>query len=343
MTGISMPFETNLIESFKESFVESLKESVKENLKYLRAGIVLCWAVMTMPAWAGLLDDDEARKAILDLRTEVRKRDADQTQGNQVLADQIGRLGAATSDNLQRLKAQQDEQAKHIELLRRNVLDLNNTLTAIKEDNAKLRGQIEVLINAQQSSNQASQVETQLLRRRVQDLDTSLDARLKKLEPRTVAIDGKEALLERAEETSFNAALNQFKAADYKSSARAFEAFVVQYPQSSLQASAQFWLGNSQYAAKDSKAALVTLQNMMQKFPQHTRAADAYLTMGHCYEDMNDKKRSAELYQYVISAFPDTPQAQAAQEAMPKKAIAKNSVNTKTTKPSKSAQEAKKP
>jgi hypothetical protein len=42
--------------------------------------------------------------------------------------------------------------------------------------------------------------------------------------------------------------------------------------------------------------------------------------MGHCYEDMNDKKRSAELYTYVISAFPNSPQAQVAQESLPKKA-----------------------
>ncbi len=199
--------------------------------------------------------------------------------------------------------------------MRSTVLDLNTALKIARDDNAKLRGMIEVAQNNVQLSNR----ELQATKQKQLELDAANDARLKKLEPRTVSIDGKEAVVDRTEEASFNAALNQFKAGEYKSAARAFETFVAQYPQSSLQASAQFWLGNSQYAAKDAKSALVTLQNMMQKYPQHARAADAYLTMGHCYEDLNDKKRSAELYTFVIGAFPGSPQAQIAQDALPKK------------------------
>ncbi len=287
--------------------------------RLLKLLLCSCVFLCALPSRAGLLDDDEARKAILDLRTEVRKRDSDQSQNAQVLSDQLNRLGAVMSDHAQRLKVQQEDYARQIEQLRRNLLDLNNALTLSKEDNARLRGQVEVLQNAQAQWQNQLQNQQQVQLKKQADLETALDTRLKKLEPRTVAVDGKEAVVERAEESSFNAALNQFKAADYKAASRAFETFVAQYPQSGLQATAQFWLGNSQFANKDSKAALATLQTMMQKFPQHPRAADAYLTMGHCYEDMNDKKRSAELYDYVIKAFPDTPQSDAAKEALPKK------------------------
>ncbi len=269
---------------------------------------------------AAIFDDDEARKAILDLRTEVRLRDADQARKIQTLSEQLDTLGRASATSNAKLSNDLQDANKQLDELRGTLLDLNTALSRLKEDNARLRGQLEVAGNTQQNAVKTHTAEQQLLAKKLQTLESDTDARLKKLEPRTVAIDGKEAVVDRTEESNFNAALNQFKTADYKAATRAFEAFVAQYPQSGLLATAQFWLGNSQYAAKDSKAALVTLQNMMQKFPQHTRAADAYLTMGHCYEDMNDKKRSAELYNFVIQSYPNTPQAQIAQEALPKKA-----------------------
>jgi tol-pal system protein YbgF len=266
-------------------------------------------SVLSMPTWAGFLDDDEARKAILDLRTEVRTRDAEHVQKTQQLSDQLGNLGIASANSMAKLRSDLTEQSKQIEILRNNLLDLNVALKTARDDNAKLRGMIEI-----------SQNELQISKRKQQDLEAAADARLKKLEPRTVAIDGKETLVDKAEENSFNAALNQFKAADYKSANRGFETFVVQYPQSGLLASALFWFGNSQYAAKEPKAALQTLQGLMQKFPQYPRAADAYLTMAHCHEEQNDKKRSNELYNYVIKTFPESSAAQAAKEALPKPA-----------------------
>jgi tol-pal system protein YbgF len=290
---------------------------------HTRLGVWLCTALLCLlsanPLHAAIFDDDEARKAILDLRTEVRQRDAEQSRKNQLLSEQLDTLGRATATSNAKLTSDLQDANKQLDTLRGSLLDLNSALNRLKEDNARLRGQLEVLGNAQQTSSKTLTTEQQLWVKKLQTLETDTDARLKKLEPRTIAVDGKEAIVDRAEESSFNAALNQFKATDYKSATRAFETFVAQYPQSSLQATAQFWLGNSQYAAKDAKTALATLQNMMQKFPQHSRAADAYLTMGHCYEDMNDKKRSAEMYTYVITAFPNTPQAQAAQEVLPKK------------------------
>ncbi len=267
-------------------------------------------------AWAGFLDDDEARKAILDLRTEVRNRDADQSQKTQQLADQLSNLGIASANSMAKLRSDLSEQSKQIDSLRSTILDLNSALKSARDDNARLRGMIEVT----QNNVQLSSKELQAAKLRQQELEAANDARLKKLEPRTVSIDGKDALVDKAEESSFNAALNQFKAADYKSATRAFETFVVQYPQSGLQATALFWLGNSQFAAKDAKSALASLQTMMQKHPQHPRAADAYLTMGHCYDELGDKKRSIEHYNYVIKTFPGTPAAQAAQEALPKPA-----------------------
>ena len=279
-----------------------------------RFAALACFTALSLPASAGLFDDDEARKSLLDLRAEVRSRDAEQSQKTQALSDQLSNLGIVSANSMAKLRSDLAEQSKQIDSLRGTLVDLNSALKAAREDNAKLRGMLEVA----QNNSQLGTTEQQTIKRKQQEFEAAIDARLKKLEPRTVAIDGKEALVDKAEESNYNAALNHFKAADYRAATRSFETFVTQYPQSGLLGTALFWLGNSQFAAKDSKSALATMQNMMQKFPQHPRAADAYLTMGHSYEEQNDKKRSAEMYAYVIQAFPGTPAAQAAQEALPK-------------------------
>jgi tol-pal system protein YbgF len=295
--------------------------------RLLVAASVLTFA---LPSWAGLLDDDEARKAILDLRNEVRQRDAQQTQSNQTVADQVSTLGIASANSMAKLRSDLAEQSKQIELLRATLLELNASLKNNRDDNSKLRGQLEVA----QNNAQLSVRELQALKLKLTESEAANDARFKKLEPRTVAIDGKEALVDKAEEASFNAALNQFKAADYKGASKGLDAFVVQYPQSGLIASAYYWLGSSHYAARDPKTAITHFQTMLQKSPQHPRAADAYLTMARAHDELGDKKRSAELYQYVIKQYPDTAASAVALESLPKptvKAAAKPTA--KKTKP----------
>src|SRR5262245_30101881 len=98
-------------------------------------------------AHAGIFDDDEARKAILDLRQ---------------------RMEALKQDNLKRdadaRKAQDD-----IEQLRRSMLDLQNQLDAAKADVARLRGQ-----NEQLARDVAD------MQRRQKDLAQGVDERLRK-------------------------------------------------------------------------------------------------------------------------------------------------------------------
>lgn len=368
-------------------------------MKRLFALVLL--ATLSAAPRAGLLDDDEARKAILELRTEVRTRDLEvrareaesrareaqalsQARGRelelsqriQALSDQIGSLGIASANSSAKLRSDIGDQAKQIETLQSTLIDLNAALKGVRDENAKLRGLIEVAQNnaqmgsrtlkadlqkefqlalqtelqanrqtlqtelqanrqkqqqleqkqqqAEQKQQQVEQKQQQVeqkqqqLDQKQQDLELASDTRLKKLEPRTVSVDGKEALVDKTEENNFNAALNLFKAADYRGATRAFETFIVQYPQSGLQATALFWLANSQFAAKDARTALASFQGMMQKFPQHPRAADAHLTMGHCLDELGDKRRSIDQYNYVMSTFPGTPAAQVAQDSLPK-------------------------
>jgi chromosome segregation ATPase len=83
--------------------------------------------VAASAAHAGLFDDEEARKAIVDLRNRI------------AAVDEQGKARAAESATL---NAQLSEQ---LAATRRSLLDLNNQLEALRAELAKLRGSDEQL------------------------------------------------------------------------------------------------------------------------------------------------------------------------------------------------------
>lgn len=131
-------------------------------MRALRLALVACavGAAFVQPARAGLFEDDEARKAILELRGKV--------QANEDLANK-------RADQLNSLVQDQ------IQPLRRSVLDLNAQIDALRAEIAKLRGANEQLAR--------DLADTQ---RKLTDQSQSVDARLKPLEPQKVNLDGRE-------------------------------------------------------------------------------------------------------------------------------------------------------
>ena len=169
----------------------------------------------TFSAHAALFEDDEARKAILDLRQKV---DAAQQRN----ADDIRRAG---EDNAQ---------------LRRSVLELSNTIEALRNELAAMRGQNEQVARGVSD-----------LQRMQKDLTQGIDERLRKVEPAKVSVDGKEFQSELAEKQAFEAALATLRAGDFNAAQTGFVNFMTRYPQSGYRSSALFWLGNAQYALRN--------------------------------------------------------------------------------------------
>jgi tol-pal system protein YbgF len=232
-------------------------------------------------AQAGIFDDDEARKAILDLRKEARDGDA--------------RIEKSLTESNARIDAQQ-----------RSTLELSNQIQLLREEVAKLRGALEV-----QSNELANQ------QRRNKDLYGDLDARLKTLEPRKVSVDGREASVERSEEQSYSAALELFKNGDMKGAQAAFTSFLQRYPSSGYAPLATYWMGASQYGSKDFKGAQSTMTAFVQRYPDSPRVADAWLTIGNAQLDGGDKRSANRTFGKVINEFPNTNAAQQARERLP--------------------------
>ena len=119
-------------------------------------GLCLGAALFAAPAHAGLFDDDEARKAILDLRARIE-------QGNELQRTRSAEQTALLTEQINTLK--------------RSLLDLNNQIEQLRGDNAKLRGQNEQL------ARDLSEVQ-----RLQKDMQAGVDDRLRKMEPQKVSL-----------------------------------------------------------------------------------------------------------------------------------------------------------
>ncbi|MRW94329.1 tol-pal system protein YbgF [Duganella sp. FT80W] len=240
----------------------------------LSAALLAATIWLPLQAHAGLFDDDEARKALLDLRAKVE---------------------AMRTDLQARIDTKSDKSS---------TLDLLNQNDATLQQLNQLRGQIEVL------ANDLAQAQ-----KRQKDFYVDLDARLRKLEPREVTIDGKSTQVDPGEQRGYDAAMQQFKTGDYKAASTALQEFVQRYPGSSYAANAQYWLGNSYYAQRDCKAAIAAQLVVLKNYADSPKAPDAMLNIASCQTELKDKAAKKTL-QDLIKQYPDSPAAATAKDRL---------------------------
>ena len=238
----------------------------------------VCFALaawLPLHASAGLLDDDEARKAILDLRSKVENLSRDMNA---------------------RIDTKSDKRA---------ALELINQHEQTMQEIARLRGQLEVLSNEIATSQ-----------KRQKDFYADLDARIAKLEPRQVSIDGKAAEVDPGELKSYEAAMKLFTSGDYKVAASALADFVRRHPDSSYASNAQYWLGNAYYAQRDYKNAIASQEIVTLTYKDSAKAPDAMLNIASSYVELKDKKNAKKALQQLVAKYPESSAASTAKDRL---------------------------
>jgi tol-pal system protein YbgF len=233
-------------------------------------------------ASAGLFDDEEARRAVLDLR----QRQEAQRQATEALDRK------ASEDNAQ---------------LQRSLLELQNQIEQLRSEVASARGSNEQLARDLAESQ-----------RRQKDLSQSVDERLRKFEPVKVSVDGRDFLAEPNEKRDYESAWGQFRKGEFTLAQAELSDFVRRWPQSGYAASALFWLGNAQYATRDYKEALVSFRAMLTQAPAHLKAAEALLSVANCQIELKDSKAGRKTLEELVKTYPDSEAAQAARDRLAK-------------------------
>ena len=234
-----------------------------------------------------LFGDEEARKAIVDLR------------------DHVAELDKQHAARIDELSKRLDQIDNTLQAIQRGQLEAGGQFDALHQELAKLRGLIEQVTN-----------DVATLQKRNKDLYSDLDARIKRLEPSSVTVDGKSMQVERDEQAAYDTAMAQFKSNDFRSAVGGLSAFLARYPQSAYAPAAQFWLGSSYYAIKDYKSAIAAQQTLIDRYPDSPRASDALLNIAASQIELNDKKSARATLNKIIGDFPDTDAAKLAKERL---------------------------
>ena len=236
-------------------------------------------------AHAALFDDDEARRAILDLR---KKFDI-----------QVEEIKKNSAD---------------IKQFQSNLIEQQNLFENLRNEIQRLRGEKEELTQELRKQQAAAQALSQGIDERLKNTDE----RLKKFEPVKVKLDNQEFLADPAEIRFYEAALATFRKGEFAVASEGFIDFNKRYPTSGYAVMSLFWLGNSQYANREYKDAIKNFNNLLAKDPDHARAPDAMLSVANCQLEMKDVKSARKTLDDLMKKYPQSESASAAKERLSK-------------------------
>ncbi len=250
---------------------------------------------------AGLFDDEEARKAILDLR---QKTDTNKQASDAAIANMTANMTAnAAANAAEQRKALEDSNAA----LRRSLLDLQNQIEGLRGEVAKQRG-----LDEQLAKDVAD------LQRKQKDMAQAVDDRVRKFEPTKVSVDGREFNAEPNEKRDYDAAFAVFRKPDFAAAQPAFIDFLRRYPQSGYNPSALFWLGNSQYATRNYNEAITNFRSMIGQAPDHPKSSEAALSIANCQIELKAIPAARKTLEDLMKVYPQSEAAVAAKDRLAK-------------------------
>ena len=272
--------------------------------KLILANLFVVIQLYSMNTHAALFDDKEARKKILEIEAAMNS----QNQASQ-----------ATLADLKKNQQALEQRVIAIEAITKGQVlgDMQNQIEALKQEVARLKGELEVAIHNVDETQQ-----------RQKDLYGDTDTRLRKLEggtPAGQAVDstgtGAPAAIATAQMASKNTQEYQLlelanglsKEAKHKDAFNAYDKFLKDYPNSALSADALYGLGYSQFALKSYKSAIATQQKVLDLHPESPKVADAMFNMANSQIQLGLVANAKKTLRDLIAKFPSsevTPTAQ---------------------------------
>jgi tol-pal system protein YbgF len=204
-------------------------------------------------------------------------------------------------------------------------VDLVNRLAQLQAEVQALRNQVETLQN-----------ENEQLKQRGRDQYVDLDTRLQRVEAGAGAPVGSRPAAPAATpaapagsrpsppltaprpatgaggDEAYAAAFQALKRDDFVESARAFQAYLRDFPDGPLAPNAWYWLGESYYVTQNYPLALQAFDTVVSRFADSTKAPDALLKKGYSQVELGQERAGMATLNAVINQFPGTEAARLA-------------------------------
>lgn len=251
-------------------------------------------------AHAGLFDDKEARKKIMEIET---KQQSDHNTAMAAIAD------------LKKSQAALEKRIAAIEAIVQGggLADMQNQIETLKQEVANLKGDLEVA----QHNLDATQT-------RQKDLYTDTDTRLRRIEGGAAgpsnssssaapANSPTQPMAEEKDAKAFADANALSQSAKHKEAFAAFDAFLKEYPNSKLVADALYGMGYSQFALKNYKSSIATQQKVIDLHSDSPKVPDAMFNMANGQIQLGQVGSAKKTLRDLVAKYPDaavTPSAQ---------------------------------
>ena len=274
----------------------------------ISGAMLLAPAAYPVNAQAAIFSDDEARKAILDLRIRFEElRNQVQDLGKQIQA-----LNTELKETQQVVQKKADGQGQ---------LGVQSDMERLRQELARARGQIEELVNELTTTQKRQRDLDQMVDKRIAEVKTKVgevDNRLTAFEPIVVNVDGMEIRVDPAEKRLFDAAIESFRAGEFKQSAAQLRSMMDRFPDSAYMPSLVFWFGSANYAQREFKGAITSFTAFLKTYAEHPRAADARLNLGLAQADAGERAAAKKTLQNVVDRHPESNAAVVAKERLSK-------------------------
>ncbi|MEY3953897.1 MAG: tol-pal system protein YbgF [Pseudomonadota bacterium] len=265
--------------------------------------LLACTGFISPVQAQGLFEDRDARLAILDMRKQIETLQASQAEMLITLQKLDKRLEESNpQQGLLELVQQNQELRKEVNLLRGQ----------IEQSQAKI-AQFESTTQAQGSP--LAQLKKDLADLQSQHKSGLLDLsdRLGKIEPYSVALNGKTYWLTAAESDSFNAAMDRIKAQDWKSGASSLESWLERYgDRSPYASSARFWVANAYAALGSHIQARDAYELFLKQYPDDSNAPDAMFSLASSQIALKKSVDAKKTLQLLSKRFPKSDAGMAA-------------------------------
>lgn len=118
------------------------------------------------------------------------------------------------------------------------------------------------------------------------------------------------------EQAAYEQALNILREGRYNDAARAYQQFLVNYPNGRYADNAQYWLAETQYVTRNFQSGLDEFGKVVTLYPNSLKVPDAQLKMGYIHYEMGNWKAAREQLETLVQRHPDSTAARLASERL---------------------------
>lgn len=104
----------------------------------------------------------------------------------------------------------------------------------------------------------------------------------------------------------------------YADAAKAFTAFLENYPQTPLAGNAQYWLAESYYVSQKNEQALGAFRKVVSDYPDSPKVPGSLFKIGRLELALGNRENARKALQQVVDRFPDSPASGLAQDLLGK-------------------------